>query len=47
MQCNWDVNVAYTAAQSKLLQLLWVTSAVNVREPVLHYVLKDWVNISK
>ena len=32
---NFDVSVAHTTAQSKLLQLLWVTSAVNIREPAL------------
>jgi len=31
MKCHWEVSVAHTTAQSKVLQLLWVTSAVNIK----------------
>lgn len=35
MQCNWDVTVAHTTAPAALLlQLLWVSSAVSIREPI-------------
>lgn len=36
MQCNWDVTVAHTTAPpALLLQLLWVSSAVSIREPMI------------